>query len=111
SSFFMHKLTLLTIGKLKEAWARDAAKTYLDRLRPSFDLSVIELAPSRQPHAAGQMVEESERLLLSAQKQKGVLWVLHETGEQMTSAAFAAEIARLREVGEPIIVMLGGAYG
>lgn len=107
----MHKVTLLAIGSLREPWAKDAARMYRERLKPSMDFNVLELPPSRQPHASGQMVEESERLVLSAQKLKGELWVLDETGKQMASKEFAEEIGKVRDRGEPVTFVIGGAYG
>lgn len=107
----MQKVTLLAIGALRESWAKDAAKLYRERLSHGMDLTVIELPPSRQPHSSGQIVEESERLLVSAGKQRGILWVLDERGEQMTSVALAGELAKLRDRGESLTVILGGSYG
>ena len=84
---------------------------YADRLQYAFDLRITELVPSHQPNASGQKVEESERLLVSAEKAGGTLWVLDETGKQMTSRAFTDEIETLRDSGEPITFILGGSYG
>jgi 23S rRNA (pseudouridine1915-N3)-methyltransferase len=107
----MHKLTLLTIGSLREPWAKDAAKLYADRLKRAFDFSVLELPASHQPNASGQQVEESQRLLISAEKMKGELWVLDERGTQMTSEEFAKQIGDRRDRGEPVTFILGGSYG
>lgn len=107
----MQKVTLLAIGSLRESWAKDAAKLYRERLSHAMDLTVLELPPSRQPHSSGQIVEESERLLVSAGKQRGVLWVLDERGGQMTSGELAEELGKLRDRGEALTVILGGSYG
>ncbi len=107
----MHRFTLLCIGNLREPWARDAAKLYTERLKHVFDLRITELVPSHQPNASGQKVEESERLIVSAEKTEGTLWVLDETGQQMTSQEFAEEIGKLRDLGEPVTFILGGSYG
>ncbi len=107
----MHRITLIAIGSLREQWAKDAAKLYRDRLKASIDLNVLELPPSRQPHASGQMVEESQRLLMSAEKLKGQVWVLDETGKQMTSKEFAESIGKLKDQGEPVTFIIGGSYG
>jgi 23S rRNA (pseudouridine1915-N3)-methyltransferase len=107
----MQRISLICIGALREQWTKEASKLYVDRLRRAFDFTVTELAPSHQPNAAGQQVEESERLLVSAQKMKGELWVLDETGTEMTSQEFAEEIGKLRDSGEAITFILGGSYG
>lgn len=107
----MHRIALLCIGTLREQWAKEGAKLYSDRLKHVCDLRITELVPSHQPNASGQMVEESERLLVSAEKIGGELWVLDETGKQMTSQEFAADIGAMRDRGEPITFILGGSYG
>lgn len=107
----MQKVSLVCIGGLREQWAREASKLYRERLSYALDFQVLELPPSRQPNDAGQKVEESERLLLSTEKMKGELWVLDETGEDMTSAAFAGALQDFRDRGEQLTFILGGSYG
>lgn len=107
----MHKISLFVIGTLREQWAKEGAKLYADRLKHVFDLRITEFIPSHQPNESGQKVEESERLLISAEKAGGELWVLDETGKQMTSQEFAQEIEKMRDRGEPITFILGGSYG
>ena len=107
----MQRITLLCIGSLRESWAKEAARLYRERLASAVDLRVVELQPSRHPHPQKQRDEESERLLLSARKQAGALWVLDETGRALTSQELAAEIGALRDKGEPLTVLLGGSYG
>lgn len=107
----MQRVTLITIGKLKEQWAKEAAQMYLDRIHRAYDFMVLELPPSRQPHASGQMAEESDRLLTSARKQQGHVWALDERGEQMTSQQFSDALSTLRDRGESVTFLLGGAYG
>lgn len=108
----MYKISLLCIGTLRESWAKEAAKLYKDRLQYAIDLSVVELMPSHQPNEAGQKVEESERLIVSAQKMKsGEIWVLDERGKDMTSVEFAGELQKLQDRGEPVTFILGGSYG
>lgn len=107
----MQKVSLVCIGGLREQWAKEASKLYRERLKFALDLDVLELPPSRQPNDAGQKVEESERLLISAQKMKGELWVLDETGKEMTSQEFAQVLQDFRDRGEELTFILGGSYG
>lgn len=107
----MHRITLLCIGALKEPWAKEAARLYRDRIASSLDLRMLELPPSRHPGAAGQREEESERLLLSARKMPGELWVLDERGKEVTSEEFAAMFSSARDRGDPLTCILGGSYG
>jgi 23S rRNA (pseudouridine1915-N3)-methyltransferase len=107
----MQKITLLTIGKMKEPWAREAAELYIQRLRPQVSLTVLELAPSRGKEGPAQQAEESDRLLKMLESMQGELWVLDETGKGVTSVDFAGAIGRAKDAGAHIIFLLGGAYG
>jgi 23S rRNA (pseudouridine1915-N3)-methyltransferase len=46
-----------------------------------------------------------------ARKQRGQFWTLDERGKQMTSIEFAEDLGRLKDRGEPVTFLLGGAYG
>ncbi len=107
----MHRITLLTVGRLKETWARQAAELYIERLRPNVQLQVMELAPSKGRQAAQQQIEESQRLLAMLEKMEGEKIILDERGKGMTSRAFSTLIAHARDHGTPITFVLGGAYG
>lgn len=107
----MQRISLLCIGALKEPWAKDASRLYRDRLASSVDVRVLELQPSRQPHATGQQSEESERLLMSARKSPGEIWVLDERGKETTSQEFANMLGEARDHGIAVTFILGGSYG
>ena len=107
----MQKITLLTIGKLKESWAREAAEQYIQRLRPQVSFTVLELSPSRGKEGPAQQAEESDRLLKMLESMQGELWVLDETGKGMTSLEFAESLGKAKDMGTHIIFLLGGAYG
>lgn len=106
----MHRITLLCVGRLKEQWARDGAMQYVDRLHTS-RFEVIELLPSRAKDAGSQRAEESDRLHAQLEKLEGVVWALDETGDRFTSPDFSQAIEQLRDRGDHLIVVLGGAYG
>ncbi len=107
----MQRVTLLTIGKPKEQWVKEACEQYLQRLRPQISLTVLELGPSRGKDGVVQQLEESERLLRSLESMQGDIWVLDETGKGMTSMEFAKHLGAARDQGTPSIFVLGGAYG
>jgi len=107
----MQRFALLTIGKPKEEWVRDATDLYAQRIRHFAQIEMLELAPSRGKTAEQQRAEESERLLAMISKAEGEVWVLDETGEGMMSQSFAAKVSKARDEGTPIVFVLGGAYG
>jgi 23S rRNA (pseudouridine1915-N3)-methyltransferase len=107
----MQRLTLLTVGKPKESWVKEACELYVQRIRPHVSFTMLELSPSRGKDGPAQQAEESDRILKSLESLQGEIWVLDETGKGMTSAAFASAIDGARDRGTPIVFVLGGAYG
>ncbi|MDD5623584.1 MAG: 23S rRNA (pseudouridine(1915)-N(3))-methyltransferase RlmH [Candidatus Peribacteraceae bacterium] len=107
----MHRITLLCVGSLKTRWVVEGCADYLERLRHSFSIEVIEVAAGREKDPSKQSAEESRRLLALLEKREGEVWVLDERGERKTSAAFAQSISAARDGGRPLLFVLGGAYG
>jgi len=107
----MQRVILVTVGSLKEDWAKQAADMYMRRLRLSTSFDVVELPASKERDDRRQKTDESKRLLEHAQKYRGVLWVLDETGRQKKSTRLANDIEDLKDSGTNLIVILGGAYG
>ena len=107
----MHRITLLTVGRLREAWARAACDAYAERLRGSMDLRVVEIPASKARTASQQQTEESQRLIAQLRAAPGTIVVLDERGKGMSSENFAAFIGAARDRGEPLTFVLGGAYG
>ncbi len=107
----MHKITLLSIGKLRTPWINDGCAEYAQRLRPHLSFMAYELPAGKSPEPSRQRDDESGRMLETARKFGGEMWVLDETGQGMTSAAFASEIGKAKDRGEAIVFLLGGAYG
>jgi 23S rRNA (pseudouridine1915-N3)-methyltransferase len=92
------RLTILAIGKLKEAWLQTGCEEYLKRLRPRLPVEVIELRDCKQ--------------IARHVPPRHVLWALDERGEEPTSVGFAAKLREAMGSGLPGIVMLiGGPDG
>lgn len=107
----MHKVTLLCVGKVRTPWIAEGCAEYVSRLKHHVSLMVYELPPSKFPEASRQRDDESGRLLETARKLGGELWVLDETGKAMTSKAFASEMEKAKDEGRAILFVMGGAYG
>lgn len=108
---YMQKIALVSIGRLREPWAREASDEYAKRIRAWADLEILELAPSKGRTADAQKLEESDRMLMLLQKTKGTVWILDETGKSFTSPAFSVEITAARDRGDQLTFLLGGSYG
>jgi 23S rRNA (pseudouridine1915-N3)-methyltransferase len=107
----MHRITLLCIGTLKFPWAREAAEDCAKRLEHSLKLEIVELSPSKARDPERQREEESDRIIAALEKRRGAVWVLDEQGKEMTSVAFSKELQTLKDRGEEMTFVLGGAYG
>lgn len=100
-------ITLLAIGSIKTAWAKEGCAQYLGRI----SIDVIEVSASKQKDPVKQKEEESAAILSRLEKLHGQVWVLDETGKSMTSPDFSVALEKLEDRGESIIFVLGGAYG
>ncbi len=99
---------LLCVGKLKASWVAEGCAEYLGRLR-LFEVREVPASKERDP--ARQKEEEGERLLAVAEKLRGELWVLDETGKSFTSRTFSQFLDKAADAGRPLTFVLGGAYG
>ena len=53
------KITLLTVGKIKEKFLRDAIAEYSKRLSKYCKLEIIEVADEKTPDHASEVVDNS----------------------------------------------------
>lgn len=103
----MIPVTLLCIGSLKTPWAKVACSDYSGRL----SVEIIEVPASKQKDVEKQRAEECVNLLKHLEKQQGQLWVLDERGQSFTSEEFSEALSTQEDRGEPVVFVLGGAYG
>ncbi len=107
----MQHVTLLCIGAIKESWAKEACAFYLERLERAAKFEVVELPASKEKDPEKQQRDESARLIDSANKLGGALFVLDEKGKGMTSEQFSQLVGMAKDHGEHLVFLLGGAYG
>ncbi|HRM43304.1 MAG TPA: 23S rRNA (pseudouridine(1915)-N(3))-methyltransferase RlmH, partial [Fusicatenibacter saccharivorans] len=91
------KITILTVGKIKEKYLRDAIAEYSKRLSRYAKLEIIEVADEKTPDNASETVEtniknkEAERLLKYI-RDDAYLITLEIKGKQLTSEELAQKI-------------------
>lgn len=107
----MQKVTLIAIGSVKEAFTKGGCAFYLERLERATKLDVLELPASKEKDPEKQKEDESVRLIESANKIGGALFVLDEKGKGMTSEQFAQLVGMAKDQGTHLVFLLGGAYG
>lgn len=111
------KITVLTVGKIKEKYLRDAIAAYTKRLSRYCKLEIIEVADEKTPDNASENAEEmirqkeAERLLKYI-REDAYLITLEIGGKQLTSEEFSEKIEKLGIQGTShIIFVIGGSIG
>lgn len=111
------KITLLTVGKIKEKYLRDAIAEYTKRLGRYCRLTIIEVPDEQTPESAGAAIEDSirrreaERLLRHIKEDAYVI-TLEIEGKHLTSEEFARKIEDLGVRGKShIMFIIGGSIG
>lgn len=111
------KITLITVGKIKEKYFTDAIKEYAKRLSRYCKLEILELADEKTPDGASEAEEmqikakEGERIL-KAVKDNAYVFALAIQGKKMSSEEFADTINRLGIGGDShLMFIIGGSLG
>ncbi|CUX50198.1 23S rRNA (pseudouridine(1915)-N(3))-methyltransferase RlmH [Clostridium sp. C105KSO13] len=111
------KITLLTVGKIKEKYLKDAVAEYSKRLSKYCKLEVIEVADEKTPDQASETVnnnirrKEGERLMKYLRGDAFVI-TLEIQGHPLTSEELAEKIEGLGISGiSHIIFVIGGSIG
>lgn len=111
------KITLITVGKIKEKYLRDAAAEYSKRLSRYCKLEIIEVADEKTPDRAVRTLEdtirskEGERLLKYIKEDMYVI-TLEIEGKMLSSEEFAEKIESLGVQGKSSIAfVIGGSIG
>ena len=109
------KITILTVGKIKEKYTAGCDRESLKRLSRYAKLEIIEVADEKTPDNASETVEtniknkEAERLLKYI-RDDAYLITLEIKGKQLTSEELAQKIDTLGVQGTShIIFVIGGS--
>ena len=111
------KITVITVGKIKEKYLKDAIAEYTKRLSKYCKLEIVEVADEKTPDNASEVVEnairskEAERILKYVKDEAYVI-TLEINGKQLTSEELADKIEKLGVQGTShIIFIIGGSIG
>lgn len=111
------KITLITVGKIKEKFYRDAIAEYEKRLGKYCKLSILEVSDEKTPDNAGEAVEEQikakeAKRILALIKEDAYVVTLEIQGQKKDSCAFASQIEQLGIQGNShIVFVIGGSLG
>ncbi len=111
------RITLVTVGKIKEKYLRDAVAEYAKRLGKYCKLEIIEVADEKTKESASEVEEaairskEGERILRQV-KDEAYVFTLEIQGKQITSEELADKLERLGVQGKShIVFIIGGSIG
>ncbi len=111
------KITLITVGKIKEKYLRDAIAEYSKRLSRYCKLEILEVADEKTPDQASEVVEnsirdkEGERILKQIRDDMYVI-TLEIGGKMLSSEELAEKIDSLGIQGKSSIAfVIGGSIG
>ncbi|WP_436513903.1 23S rRNA (pseudouridine(1915)-N(3))-methyltransferase RlmH [Clostridium thermobutyricum] len=110
-------ITLITVGKLKEKYLKQAIDEYSKRLSRYCKLEIIELNDEKTPDNASekeeQLIKEKEgKQILSKIKENAFVIAMDLGGKNLTSEEFSKFIEQNGVMGNSNIVFLvGGSLG
>lgn len=110
-------IKIITVGKLKEKYLKDAIAEYAKRLTRYCKLEVVELADEKTSENASQKEEEivkdkEGKNILQKIKDNEYVIALDLKGKHITSEEFAEFISEKAVMGQPnITFVIGGSLG
>lgn len=111
------KITVISVGKIKEKYLKDAIAEYAKRLGKYCKLELIETADEKTPDHASSTQEdmirakEAERILKHVREDAYII-TLEIKGKELSSEKLAEKIENLGIQGKShIIFIIGGSIG
>ena len=111
------KITVITVGKIKEKYLKDAIAEYSKRLSRYCKLEILEVADEKTPDGASEIVEENLRekegeRILKLIKEDAYVITLEISGKMLTSEELADRIETLGIQGKShLVFVIGGSIG
>ena len=111
------KITVITVGKIKEKYLKDAIAEYSTRLSRYCKLEILEVADEKTPDGASEIVEENIRekegeRILKLIKEDAYVITLEISGKMLTSEELADRIETLGIQGKShLVFVIGGSIG
>ena len=111
------KITVITVGKIKEKYLKDAIAEYSKWLSRYCKLEILEVADEKTPDGASEIVEENIRekegeRILKLIKEDAYVITLEISGKMLTSEELADRIETLGIQGKShLVFVIGGSIG
>lgn len=111
------RITLLTVGKIKEKYFTDAIAEYSKRLSRYCKLDIVQVqdekTPDRAPEAINLQIKEKEgKRILDNIKEDAYVIALVIQGKELSSEQLARKLSDLTVQGKShIVFIIGGSLG
>ena len=113
----MLKITLITVGRLKEQYLRDAVKEYEKRLSTLCTLKSVEIDAAKLPDSPNEsqisqaLETEAEKILAAISNGAYAIPMCIE-GKQMDSEELSHKLSEIGVSGQSnVVFIIGGSYG
>ncbi len=107
---FKMRITIIAVGKLKSLPVREIVEEYERRLPRALKVRWIEVSSPSAGSTEGLLAAEAERIRSRIPK-GALLAVLGEKGREMDSREFARRLGEIRDQGQDLCFVIGGAEG
>lgn len=109
-------ILIIGVGKLKEAWQRDACAEYMKRLKRFGSIEIKEVPDQPEPDKPSEalnrrVMEQEGREILSHVKAGDRVVALCIGGKAYDSEGFAEKIAGWSGDGRRLVLIIGGSLG
>jgi len=106
-------ITILTLGKLKESWWKEAEKEYIKRISPYAKISFIELKEEafRKGDSKELIKQKEAEKILPYLPRYDFCIALHERSKEFTSKEFSKYLYKQNSSGSHILFIIGGPLG
>ena len=110
------KITLITVGKIKEKYFTDAIKEYTKRLSRYCKLEIIEVADEKTPDRASEkenaqiLAKEGDRILAKISDRDFVYSMAIE-GKLISSEELSTGLEQAMQQASTLVFIIGGSLG
>ena len=113
----MIKITLITLGKLKEKYLREASAEYEKRLSRYCKIDIIELEPVRLSEKPSQseidlVLQKESEMIIKKIPANSKVYSLCVEGKQLSSEELASKLEEITSSGKSeICFIIGSSFG
>jgi 23S rRNA (pseudouridine1915-N3)-methyltransferase len=105
-------LIIVAVGQRMPAWVGAGFAEYAKRMPPDLRVELKEIkAQHRSGGSTSSILSAEAERIRQALPKRYTLIALDERGEDLSSTELAARLTRWREIGDPVVFLIGSADG